>query len=134
MAWLMRRKDRGSTWYVCFWTPDGREIRRAAGKSRRSAESIRAKIETQLREGKFFEREQRSTWTLGQLSELYLKRMSRIRPGSNRWRNEMFRQVLRVLGPNLLLVVRGVCPSNPQTPRARSPAALGPRAPVLTGR
>ena len=59
MAWVMRRKDVKSGWYVCFRTADGREVRRAAGKSRRSAERIKAKIETQLREGKFFEREAR---------------------------------------------------------------------------
>jgi hypothetical protein len=40
----MRRKDVKSGWYVCFRTADGREVRRAAGKSRRSAERIKAKI------------------------------------------------------------------------------------------
>lgn len=98
MAWVMRRKDVKSGWYVCFRTADGREVRRAAGKSRRSAESIKAKIETQLREGKFFEREARSTWTLAQLAHIYLERLTRLRPKSARWRREMFRQVLRALG------------------------------------
>lgn len=98
MAWVMRRKDVKSGWYVCFRTADGREVRRAAGKSRRSAESIKSKIETQLREGKFFEREARSTWTLAQLAHVYLERLTRLRPRSARWRREMFRQVLRALG------------------------------------
>ena len=80
MAWVMRRKDVKSGWYVCFRTADGREVRRAAGKSRRSAESIKSKIETQLREGKFFEREARSTWTLAQLAHIYLERLTRLRP------------------------------------------------------
>lgn len=103
MAWLIQRKDLKSRgwWYVCFLTDDGREVRRAAGRSRKSAERIRAKIETQLREGKFFERDQRSNWTLGQLSELYLQRLGRMRPQSARWRREMFRQVLRVLSHDL---------------------------------
>ncbi len=105
MAWLIERKDLKSRgrWYVCFLTADGREVRRAAGRSRRSAERIRAKIETEVREGKFFHREQRSTWTLGRLSEVYLERLGRVRPRSARWRNEMFRQVLRVLGEDLLI-------------------------------
>jgi integrase len=94
----MRRKDVKSGWYVCFRTAEGREVRRAAGKSRRTAESIKAKIETQLREGRFFEREARSNWTLSQLARIYLERMSRLRPKSARWRREMFRQVLRALG------------------------------------
>jgi integrase len=98
VAWVMRRKDVKSGWYVCFRTAEGREVRRAAGKSRRSAERIKAKIETQLREGKFFEREARSTWTLAQLALVYLERMARLRPRSARWRREMFRQVLRALG------------------------------------
>jgi hypothetical protein len=62
----MRRRDRGSGWYVCFHTAGGREVRRAAGKSRRTAERIKAKIGTQRRESKFFNREQTSTWTLEQ--------------------------------------------------------------------
>ena len=101
MAWLIRRRDVKAGWYVGFRGPDGREIRRAAGRSRRSAERIRAKIETQVREGKFFERDQRSAWTLGRLSEVYLERMGRLKPLSSRWRHEMFRQVLRVLGPDV---------------------------------
>lgn len=101
MAWLIKRSDLKSGWYVCFRAPDGRVVRRAAGRSRRSAERIRAKVETQVREGKFFERDQRSDWTLGKLAETYLERMARLRPLSNRWRHEMFRQVLRVLGADL---------------------------------
>ena len=84
MAWRIRRGDVKSGWYVGFRGPDGREVRRAAGKSRRSAERIRAKIETQVREGKFFERDQRSDWSLGKLAETYLERMlacARGRPG-----------------------------------------------------
>lgn len=103
LAWLIKRKDVRSGWYVGFRGPDGREIRRAAGKSRRSAERIRAKIETEVREGKFFERDQRSAWTLGRLSEVYLERMARLKPRSSRWRHEMFRQLLRVLGPGALI-------------------------------
>jgi integrase len=103
MAWLIRRSDLKSGWYVCFRAADGRIVRKAAGRCRRSAESIRAKIETQLREGKFFERDQRSAWTIGQLSEMYLERLARLRPRSSRWRHEMFRQVLRALGPGLLI-------------------------------
>ncbi len=103
MAWLIRRSDLKSGWYVCFRAADGRVIRRAAGRSRRTAERIRAKVETQVREGKFFERDQRSDWTLGKLAEVYLERMARLRPLSNRWRHEMFRQVLRVLGADLLI-------------------------------
>jgi integrase len=57
-----------------------------------------AKIETQLRESKFFSRDQTSAWTLEQLSKLYLERLERLRPRSARWRREMYRQVLRVLG------------------------------------
>ena len=105
MAWLMRRRDRGCGWYVCFHGPGGREVRRAAGKSRRSAERIMAKIETQLRESKFFSRDQTSAWTLGQLSKLYLERLERLRPRSARWRREMYRQVLRVLGEETLIEV-----------------------------
>jgi integrase len=101
LAWLIQRRDRRSRWYVCFRTADGREVRRAAGKSRRSAERIRAKLETQLREDRFLERQQKSTWTLSQLSDTYLARMTRLRPRSARWRAEMFRQVLRSLGPDL---------------------------------
>jgi integrase len=108
MAWLIRRSDLKSGWYVCFRAPDGRIVRKAAGRDRRSAERIRAKIETQLREGKFFERDQRSSWTLGQLSEIYLERMARLRPQSSRWRHEMFRQVLRALGPGLPIEEIGI--------------------------
>lgn len=103
MAWLIKRKDVKSGWYVGFRAPDGREIRRAAGKTLRSAERIRAKIETQVREGKFFERDQRSAWTLGRLSEVYLERLARLKPLSSRWRHEMFRQLLRGLGPGVLI-------------------------------
>lgn len=103
MAWLMRRSDRGGGWYVCFHTPGGKEVRRAAGKSRRTAERIKAKIETQVRESKFFNRDQTSTWTLEQLSALYLERLARLRPRSARWRREMYRQVLRVLGSDVLI-------------------------------
>ena len=103
MAWLIRRSDRGSRWYVCFRTPDGREIRRAAGRSRRSAERIRAKVETEVQENTFFSRERCSTWTLGQLSEVYLERLSRIRPRSAAWRRYMYRQLLLVLGEKLLI-------------------------------
>src|SRR6266545_3422455 len=99
----MRRRDRGSGWYVCFHAAGGKEVRRAAGKSRRSAERIKAKIETQLRENKFFSRDQTSTWTLEQLSKLYLERLERLRPRSARWRREMYRQVLRVLGAETLI-------------------------------
>lgn len=98
MAWLMRRRDRGAGWYVCFHTAGGKEVRRAAGKSRRTAERIRAKIETQLRENRFFTQDQTSTWTLEQLSKLYLERLGKLRPRSARWRREMYRQVLRLLG------------------------------------
>ena len=103
MAWLIRRSDLKSGWYVCFRAPDGRIVRRAAGRCRRSAERIRAKIETQLLEGKFFEPDQGSSWTIGQLSEMYLERLARLRPRSSRWRHEMFRQILRALGPGLLI-------------------------------
>jgi integrase len=103
LAWLIRRGDVKSGWYVGFRGPDGREVRRAAGKSLRSAERIRAKIETQVREGKFFERDQRSDWSLGKLAETYLERMARLRPRSARWRGDIYRQVLRVLGPDVLI-------------------------------
>ena len=103
MAWLIKRSDVKSGWYVCFRTGDGRVMRRAAGRSRRVAERVKAKIETQLTEGKFFERDQHSDWTLGRLSEVYLERMSRLRPQSSRWRHDMFRQILRVLGPGVLI-------------------------------
>lgn len=99
----MRRKDRGAGWYVCFHAAGGKEIRRAAGKSRRTAERIRAKIETQLRENKFFSRDQTSAWTLEELSKLYLERLERLRPRSARWRREMYRQLLRVLGAETLI-------------------------------
>jgi integrase len=108
VAWLIRRSDLKSGWYVCFRSPDGRIVRKAAGKDRRSAERIRAKIETQLREGKFFETEQRSAWTLGELAEAYLERMARLKPRSSRWRHEMFRQVLRALGPGLPIEEIGI--------------------------
>ena len=101
MAWLIQRNDRGARWYVCFRTAGGREVRRAAGRSRRSAERILAKVETEVQENKFFNREQRSTWTLGRLSDVYLERLGRIRPRSARWRREMYRQVLQVLGEDL---------------------------------
>jgi integrase len=103
MAWLIRRSDVKSGWYVCFRSSDGRIIRRAAGKSLRMAERVKAKIETQLLEGKFFEHDQHSDWTLGRLSEVYLERMSRMRPLSARWRRDIFRQVIRVLGPAILI-------------------------------
>lgn len=103
MAWLIKRSDVKSGWYVCFRATDGRVVRRAAGRSRRTAERIRAKVETQVREGKFFEKDQRSDWTLGRLSEVYLERMGRLRPLSARWRREMFRQILRVLSPDVLI-------------------------------
>ncbi len=103
MAWLIKRSDVKSGWYVCFRTADGRVMRRAAGRSRRVAERVKAKIETQLTEGKFFERDQHSDWTIGRLSEVYLERMSRLRPQSSRWRHDMFRQILRVLGPGVLI-------------------------------
>lgn len=99
----MRRRDRGLGWYVCFHAAGGKEVRRAAGKSRRSAERIKAKIETELRENKFFRRDQTSTWTIEQLSKLYLERLERLRPRSARWRREMYRQVLRVLGTEMLI-------------------------------
>jgi integrase len=103
MAWLIRRSDLKSGWYVCHRAKDGRIIRKAAGKSRRVAERVKAKVETEVIEGKFFERDQRSDWTLGRLSEVYLERMARLRPQSARWRGEMFRQVLRVLGATLFI-------------------------------
>jgi integrase len=101
VAWLIQRNDRGARWYVCFRTAGGREVRRAAGRSRRSAERILAKVETEVQENKFFNRELRSTWTLGRLSEIYLERLGRIRPRSARWRREMYRQLLQVLGEDL---------------------------------
>jgi len=103
VAWLLKRSDRDSRWYVCFRTTNGREVRRAAGHSRRSAERILAKIETEVRENRFFHRDQRSTWTLGRLSEFYLERLGRLRPRSARWRREMYRQLLQVLGEDLLI-------------------------------
>ncbi len=103
MAWLLKRSDRDSRWYICFRTTSGREVRRAAGHSRRSAERILAKIETEVRENRFFQRDQRSTWTLGRLSEVYLERLGRLRPRSARWRREMYRQLLQVLGEDLLI-------------------------------
>jgi integrase len=104
MAWLIRRSDRKSgCWYVCFRASDGRVVRRAAGSDRRSAERIRSKIETQVREGRFFEREMESDWSLERLSKVYLERMARTRPRSARWRQDMFRQILKVLPGNLLV-------------------------------
>lgn len=101
MAWLIKRSDLKTGWYVCFRAGDGRIVRKAAGKSRKMAERVKAKIETQVIEGKFFERDQHSDWTLGRLSEVYLERMTRMRPLSARWRQDMYRQILRVLGPGV---------------------------------
>jgi integrase len=103
VAWLIKRSDRKASWYVCFRAPDGRIVRRAAGSCRKSAERIRSKIETQVREGRFFDRDVRSDWTLDRLSRLYLDRLARMRPHSARWRREMFRQILNVLGGELLI-------------------------------
>jgi hypothetical protein len=101
MAWLILRSDLKSGWYVCFRDENRRIVRQAAGKCRRTAERIKAKVETQLMEGKYFERAQRSDWKLGRLAEVYLERMSRMRPQSARWRGEMYRQILRVLGSTI---------------------------------
>src|SRR5438552_12233902 len=74
VAWLIKRGVAKGRYYVCFRTGDGRVVRRAAGKSLRVAERVKAKIETEVVEGKFFDRPQRSDWTLGRLSEVYLER------------------------------------------------------------
>ena len=103
MAWLIKRSDRKSSWYVCFRAPDGRIVRRAAGRSRKSAERIRSKIETEVREGRFFDREMQSDWNLEKLSKIYLERLARLRPRSARWRREMFHQILKVLGNEILI-------------------------------
>jgi len=103
MAWLIKRGAHKTLWYVCFRTGDGRTVRRAAGKSLRNAERVKAKIETEMLEGKYFERSQRSDWTLGHLAEVYLERMSRLRPLSARWRRDIYRQVIGVLGPTILI-------------------------------
>jgi integrase len=98
MAWLIKRGAHKTLWYVCFRAGDGRVIRKAAGKSLRTAERVKAKIETEVVEGKYFERPQRSEWTIAKLAEVYLERLERMKPQSARWRREMFRQVLRILG------------------------------------
>jgi integrase len=103
MAWLIKRGASKTLFYVCFRAVDGRIVRRAAGKSLRSAERVKAKIETEVLEGKFFERDQRSDWTLGKLAEVYLDRLTRMKPQSARWRHDMFKQVLRVIGPGVLI-------------------------------
>lgn len=103
MAWLIKRGASKSLYYVCFRTAEGRVVRRAAGKCLRSAERVKAKIETEVLEGKFFEREKRSDWTLGKLADVYLERLCRMKPQSARWRKDMYRQILRVLGPELLI-------------------------------
>lgn len=99
MAWIVkRRRKTGVFWYVRY-SIRGRRAWLSAGRSKSSAEKIKAKVETEIAEGRWLDRKTHSDWTLDRLKGLYLERMEQLRPRSARWRKERLDKVTELVGP-----------------------------------
>lgn len=98
MPWVVRRDLKTGPRYYVRYSVDGKRFWFSAGKSRRIADLAKAKLETEIAEGRFLDRKRESDWTLGQFATVYLERMAKVKPKSNAWRRDRMKQVLRVLG------------------------------------
>jgi integrase len=103
MAWIVRRDLKTGPRFYVRYSIDGKQAWFSAGKSRKIAEKARAKVETEIAEGRFLQRLRRSTWTLADLEPVYLDHMAKVKPRSVAWRRDRMKQILRALGPDTAL-------------------------------
>ena len=98
VAWIVKRKGKTGLRYYVRFSLHGRRYWFSAGKSRRVAELAKGKLETKIAEGRFLDQKRESNWTLGRLAPVYLDRMAKLRPKSDKWRRGMMKTILRTVG------------------------------------
>jgi len=65
---------RGNIWYIDYYEPMGKRVRKAVGPSRKLAETVLAKYRVQIAEDKFLDKNRRKRISFGEAAEIFLDR------------------------------------------------------------